>query len=745
MMLPFRLGACFIFAGSILGGAVLGAPETVAVDDLVIASNGVAQATVVVESAPIPRFAAAELTNFVQRATGACLPIVEPGVEVAGNRILLGRAAAGGLLDGLTPALQPEEFVILRRGRDLVLAGYDQGTDVFSQSSSIGTCYAVSTFLEDYVGVRWLAPMDSWTVVPERKHLAVGSVDRREGPAYVVRRVGFGGVPKEKRRALDLWNLRHKLSYRLSAGFYGHAFGDIDLKKHPEWAATIKGEKAPKHPCYLHPEVMKLTSERVRQTLSKPENCMASASPRDGGGFCDETCPHCSVQDDGERPGDLSRRIWFMVNEIAKTVGDIPGKYVAAYAYTDYGHPPRDFTLRDNVYVFMSLWSVECKDKGGVPERLSEWRPVAGHLGIRDHWTSYDGLPYIWVHSLAQKIKLYHQSGIRWLTAENYPDWSGTGIQAYIGAKLLWNPKLDTDALLADYCQQAYGPAAPAMERYYESLEKAGAFETYGKEKTQPRLNFYRPELLGRCEVILKEATAAAGGDALVKERIRFTAQALNLAQCTTQFYQEYNRPPAQQNPARLRAIAVEREKLLQDHDAFSLMTRDCTERMFPEIARAAMGASSSKEHFTYEDFQNEEVFRSQLESCQNVSPMSKSGGKSRSLTVHSPAAGLGEVMWRIRREAPIQKAAFSFYGQDCPSTDSWLKFFVSVDDGKSWSLVAQKNALSAKSEDIFGGETKEITDLVQGRQEFLLKVQLSAATGSGTRLSHVKITTQPE
>ena len=36
---------------------------------------------------------------------------------------------------------------------------------------------------------------------------------------------------------------------------------------------------------------------------------------------------------------------------------------------------------------------------------------------------------------------------------------------------LLWNPKADVDALLTDVFQQAFGPAAAPVRRYYERLD----------------------------------------------------------------------------------------------------------------------------------------------------------------------------------------------------------------------------------------------------------------------------------
>ncbi|HTE20373.1 MAG TPA: DUF4838 domain-containing protein, partial [Armatimonadota bacterium] len=42
----------------------------------------------------------------------------------------------------------------------------------------------------------------------------------------------------------------------------------------------------------------------------------------------------------------------------------------------------------------------------------------------------------------------------------------------YVANKLMWNPKADVDALLADFYDKAFGPAAAPMRRYYERFDR---------------------------------------------------------------------------------------------------------------------------------------------------------------------------------------------------------------------------------------------------------------------------------
>src|SRR5690606_35061279 len=49
--------------------------------------------------------------------------------------------------------------------------------------------------------------------------------------------------------------------------------------------------------------------------------------------------------------------------------------------------------------------------------------------------------------------------------------WGAHGRGNYIAAKLLWNPKVDVKAVLEDFYDQAFGPAAAPMQKYFERAD----------------------------------------------------------------------------------------------------------------------------------------------------------------------------------------------------------------------------------------------------------------------------------
>jgi hypothetical protein len=130
-------------------------------------------------------WAARDLQHYLEKMSGAELPIVPAGGEVpAGTRILVGRSKLTAGYDaeipsGLTNLREEEGYAILTDGDTLVLAGNDEGP-------YHGTEYAVSFFLHR-LGVRWYMPGEFGEVIPERPTVAVGEIHEIGRPDFKMR------------------------------------------------------------------------------------------------------------------------------------------------------------------------------------------------------------------------------------------------------------------------------------------------------------------------------------------------------------------------------------------------------------------------------------------------------------------------------------------------------------------------------------------------------------------------------
>jgi hypothetical protein len=99
-------------------------------------------------------------------------------------------------------------------------------------------------------------------------------------------------------------------------------------------------------------------------------------------------------------------------------------------------------------------------------------------------------------------------------------------VNYYVAAKLAWNTRLDVDALLADYADHAFGPAAEPMRAYFGRLEQAitdaDCCLSYGLESPQrwgPRV--FSREVMDQAAEFLAQAKAAAP-QGPYRERVAF-------------------------------------------------------------------------------------------------------------------------------------------------------------------------------------------------------------------------------
>ena len=101
-----------------------------------------------------------------------------------------------------------------------------------------------------------------------------------------------------------------------------------------------------------------------------------------------------------------------------------------------------------------------------VPSML--WRP---NTGSPAGWQQ--GLPDLSIQQTIRDLKdvaAAHCEGI--FIDAVWEHWATQGPQYYVMAQLVWNPDADAEAILADYYDRAFGPAADAVREYFEALEE---------------------------------------------------------------------------------------------------------------------------------------------------------------------------------------------------------------------------------------------------------------------------------
>ncbi len=559
---------------------------------IVITDNGLPKAVIVIktEATETEKFAAQELQTYLRKISGVEIPVKTDSDNPQGNRILVGQNRLTEELDLKTEGLSREGFHIKTIGNDLVLVG----------AVDAGTQFAVYTFLERYLGVRWFWPGELGEVVPQIKTIKIEQIDDIQEPDFKWRNRGpegalWGattgptemharerllGVTVNHQKEVELWEKRNKWGGMKIYG--GHALGEIFppekyTKTHPEYYALVDGKRAVpgddydyKHEgqvCTTNPGVIQVALEWARKFFDEhPDYDGVHLTMNDGGGFCE--CEHCQALDSGEfvkRPGIdieemkkkpakytiITDRIFTFLNHVSEEVQKThPGKYIVSMAYSRYTQPPKNIRLHPFVIPQYCLWSAykhaNAEFKQQHEEIASGWAKAANKKGIYEYHIngSWPGMHRVVMPYIAESIKYLYQQGIDLYQTQSGDEFAINGLNYFVAGKLLWDTSLDENKILEDFYQKAFGNAGSAIQRFHQRLADAWQMATKegndvscsSLEKTR-LLELFTPQLLEKCRQDLAEAEKAADND-LIRQRIEFYKNGFRYTELTVKAVQ---------------------------------------------------------------------------------------------------------------------------------------------------------------------------------------------------------------
>ncbi len=535
--------------------------------ELLLSREGKSEYVIVIphRSAAVEETAARELCSHLAKVTGAALPIVsDANVPDKQPRIHVGNSAAvRAMFPELQPAsLPPDAIVIKTAGRDLVLTGHPRR----------GPLYAVYTFLEDVVGVRWWTATESY--IPSRPTLTVPRLDVTYAPRIADRAVRYlqlsdgcftdhSLVTEDEQRTMGVFSARMRLNghdhysipdeYGGPNGLIGwvHTFYQINgllpvatyFDEHPEWYSLIGGERRKERSqlcltnAEMRREMVRVVKERIR---ANPGATMISISQNDWDGHCE--CEQCKAVDEEE--GTHAGTLIHFVNAVAEEVEkEFPDILIETLAYQYTRKPPRHVRPRHNVVI--RLCSIECsfvetladgQDAANEAFRkdLEAWASISPQLFIWDYVTNFRGylLPHPNFHVLAPNLRYFANHGAIGIFEQGD---SGCRVgdfvrlRAWYLAHLLWKPESDEKALLREFMNGYYGAAGPALTQSIELMSdagrRAGSPIRCFTDNTRGGLTL---DDMNRAAALFDQAAAAVADDPLLAERVRRERLALD-------------------------------------------------------------------------------------------------------------------------------------------------------------------------------------------------------------------------
>lgn len=479
--------------------------------------------------------AAKELQDYLRQVTGADFVIrnERAAARLDTPQILIGQSpSVKRLLPGIDWAKLGHDGIVIRTiGNKLVLAG----------GRPRGTLYAVYTFLEDTVGIRWWTSTES--TIPSRKTLRIPDLNINYTPKLLCREAFY-----EDTNANPLFSAKMKLNGHFSpipqeyGGHYSilgwcHTFYALlppnkYFAEHPEWFSEIDGKRSPDwgQLCLTNEEMRKeLVSEALKWIRKNPTAGIISISQNDWHGACQ--CAKCRAVDEeeGSHSGSLIR----FVNKVAEDIEkQYPDMLIETLAYQYTRKPPLKVKPRKNVVV--RLCSIECNfgrpldsdHNAAFRDDLRNWAAIAPNLYIWNYVTDFAAYiqPHPNMRALAPDIRFFVDNNTIGIFEQGNPGCTigdFDKMRAWLLAHMMWDPSRDEKALMAQFTDGYYGKAGPYLRQYLDLVHDACEKKNMHLGCYNGDLSFLTFPVVNQAFDLFARAQEAVKNDPVLSARVR--------------------------------------------------------------------------------------------------------------------------------------------------------------------------------------------------------------------------------
>lgn len=500
-----------------------------------LVQEGKARAVIALPSDPddTEKLAASVLIDHIERMTGVRLgtstvdakdlgPFLEQARRDGKVPVCLGRNVRPRLEKTIQARDSASGTFALRATKDHVLiAGVDQGT-----------YFGVLELLEQQ-GVRWFMPGDLGTVIPDRKTIEVAEQETVQSPSFASR---WFQMPDRD------WQVRVRCGGPVFPG--AHGLPAPPFKTKPELYALINGQRSPRQHCVSSPELLDHVVSAVKDQRKKGRGPVIGMGPNDGRGFCE--CPKCRALDGvdfdpfSNEPSVTDRYIWFF-NQVLDQVGkDYPDTKIAFYIYHSYMRPP--VRWKPNPRITGALAPIALDRVHGfsnpvAPEKsyarwlYQEWGKLLPELYDRGYWSNLacPGFPFIIVHRLRDEIPVCHDLGVKGWRVETFPNYGPQLPSMYVAARLMWDHRADVDAILKDFADKFFGPAAEPMGQYITLMDAALRDGEHCTGSSWDMPHFYPASLRRKARGLLDAGKQLASGKGIYEQRVRMVTETFDM------------------------------------------------------------------------------------------------------------------------------------------------------------------------------------------------------------------------
>ena len=444
--------------------------DGIPLDGLTIGGVDIRSFTLVVQEggAACVRSSADELIEYLEKATGFRIP-----EEASEHEIVI------GVTDRDTERVTAARAEVKLDGYTLLMDG---GRLYVTGSCDRGTMYGVYCFLEDYIGVRFLAK-DTTVVVNQDAVAIPEDVMTLHNPVFEMRDTYWYDMRYDQTTANHAKdNSFYDSSTPVSdigggIGYAGRFVHTINLLQDLPYQGNVQ-------PCLTDEEVYQTVLKNVRAWLdANPEATIISVSQNDSDpGKLGCQCENCKAIDD--REGTPMGSLLTFINRIANDIKeDYPGVYVDTLAYRYTRKAPKTIKPADNVIIRLcsieccfvhALSDESCSQNKAFKKDIEEWAAICDNLYIWDY--TYNAETY---------FSFFPNFDVLWDNVNFYKDHNVTGVflegqqvsvsgefaelRSYLLAKLLWDPDMTEEEYYAhmdEFLRYYYGAGWEKIKSY---------------------------------------------------------------------------------------------------------------------------------------------------------------------------------------------------------------------------------------------------------------------------------------
>lgn len=497
---------------------LLSCSKQITIDDYVI---------VIPESASeAEQSGAAALQKYVKMISGSQLSIVSDASQPVAKEIVLG--ATSRELATELPTLGKDGFVIKTTADKIAI--YGQGDK--------GTLYGVYEFLEGYLGCRLYSK--DVEVVPQSSSVKVSAeIYDKQVPVIEYR---YSSYKASRDSLFSDW---HRLcDSKKDWGLWVHTFMSLVppgeyFKEHPEYYALRSGKRSMTQLCLSNPEVLEVVCENLKERMALLPNASHwSVSQDDNQAYCQ--CDECKKLDDKDG-GPIGSVITF-TNKVAER---FPDKTISTLAYLYSRAAPKVTKPRENVNIMFC--NIECNRSRPIAtdtleaafrKDMSDWAKLTKNILVWDYVIQFSNLvsPFPNMELLQPNMQYFVANNVTSMFPQGNREVGGefADLRSYMIAKLMWNPDLDYNKVLQDFCYGYYGAAGSYIVEYIElmadELAASGDNMHIFGNPTSAVKSWLSPANMARYNEIFDKAEAAVVDDKGAAERVCYARQPLRYA-----------------------------------------------------------------------------------------------------------------------------------------------------------------------------------------------------------------------